>query len=46
MSSLSQDLLQVVVGAIPPRRWETDGDVARASGGTDSPARTLNQLGG
>src|SRR4051794_33866753 len=43
MSSLDQDLLQAVVGSIPPGRWAAYGDVARLCGGTDSHARTLNQ---
>jgi alkylated DNA nucleotide flippase Atl1 len=43
MSLVDPDLLQAVVGSIPPGRWAAYGDVARACGGTDSHARTLNQ---
>ena len=32
-----------IVAAIPPGRWVSYGDVARAAGGTDQHARALNQ---
>lgn len=43
MSLVDQQRLQTVVGSIPSGRWAAYGDVARACGGTDSHARTLNQ---
>jgi alkylated DNA nucleotide flippase Atl1 len=37
------DRVREVVGAIPAGGWMSYGDVARAAGGTDVHARTLNQ---
>jgi alkylated DNA nucleotide flippase Atl1 len=37
------DRMREVVGAIPEGAWMSYGDVARAAGGTDVHARTLNQ---
>ena len=37
------DRVRKVVGAIPAGAWMSYGDVARAAGGTDVHARTLNQ---
>ena len=37
------DSLNEIVAAIPPGHWAGYGDVARAAGGTDVHARTLNQ---
>jgi alkylated DNA nucleotide flippase Atl1 len=37
------DTLSEIVAAIPPGHWASYGDVARAAGGTDVHARTLNQ---
>jgi alkylated DNA nucleotide flippase Atl1 len=43
VSVLDLALLRAVVASIPPGRWAAYGDVARACGGSDSHARTLNQ---
>src|SRR3954452_21030096 len=40
---MDPDRLDEIVGAIPPGRWMSYGDVARAAGGTDRHARVLNQ---
>jgi alkylated DNA nucleotide flippase Atl1 len=37
------ELVREVVGGIPAGAWMSYGDVARAAGGTDVHARTLNQ---
>ena len=37
------EILREVVAAIPAGHWASYGDVARAAGGTDVHARTLNQ---
>src|SRR4051794_34781654 len=37
------ETLRDVVAAIPEGHWASYGDVARAAGGTDVHARTLNQ---
>ena len=37
------EILREVVAAIPKGHWASYGDVARAAGGTDVHARTLNQ---
>ena len=37
------DRMREVVAAIPAGAWMSYGDVARAAGGTDVHARTLNQ---
>ena len=37
------DRMREIVAAIPPGAWMSYGDVARAAGGTDVHARTLNQ---
>ncbi len=37
------DRLREIVAAIPPGAWMSYGDVARAAGGSDRQARTLNQ---
>ena len=37
------DRMREIVAAIPPGSWMSYGDVARAAGGTDVHARTLNQ---
>jgi alkylated DNA nucleotide flippase Atl1 len=34
--------MEAIVGAIPEGRWVSYGDVARAAGGGDAHARTLN----
>ena len=39
---MDPDLLREIVGAIPPGAWMRYGDVARAAGGGDTHARTLN----
>jgi len=39
---MDPDKLPEIVAAIPPGRWMSYGDVARAAGGTDVHARTLN----
>ena len=36
------DLMREIVAAIPPGAWMSYGDVARAAGGVDVHARTLN----
>ena len=41
--TLDRALMTELVGAIPPGRWMSYGDVAAACGGTDVHARTLNQ---
>src|SRR3954452_10613418 len=40
---MDPDRLDEIVGAIPPGRWMSYRDVARAAGGTDRHARVLNQ---
>ena len=40
---MDEDILREIVAAIPPGHWASYGDVARAAGGTDVHARTLNQ---
>src|SRR4051812_14570780 len=40
---MDPDRLDEIVAAIPPGRWMSYGDVARAAGGTDRHARVLNQ---
>src|SRR5918998_3175048 len=40
---MDPDRLDEIVAAIPSGRWMSYGDVARACGGTDRHARTLNQ---
>src|SRR3954449_10720949 len=40
---MDPDRLDEIVGAIPPGRWMSYGDVARAAGGADRHARALNQ---
>lgn len=40
---MDHDKLREIVAAIPPGRWMSYGDVARAAGGTDRHARALNQ---
>jgi alkylated DNA nucleotide flippase Atl1 len=40
---MDPDHLDEIVAAIPTGRWMSYGDVARAAGGTDRHARTLNQ---
>jgi alkylated DNA nucleotide flippase Atl1 len=40
---MDPDRLAEIVAAIPPGRWMSYGDVARAAGGTDRHARVLNQ---
>ena len=39
---MDPDLLPGIVGSIPPGAWMSYGDVARAAGGGDTHARTLN----
>jgi alkylated DNA nucleotide flippase Atl1 len=39
---MDADLLPGIVGAIPPGAWMSYGDVARAAGGGDTHARSLN----
>jgi methylated-DNA-protein-cysteine methyltransferase-like protein len=43
MTALAVERLRDVVASIPPGRWATYGDVARACGGSDRHARTLNR---
>jgi alkylated DNA nucleotide flippase Atl1 len=43
MSSIESERLQEVLAAIPAGGWMSYGDVARACGGEDRHARTLNQ---
>lgn len=40
---MDPDALPAILAAIPPGGWVSYGDVARAAGGTDVHARTLNQ---
>ncbi len=40
---MDPDRLEEIVAAIPPGRWMSYGDVARAAGGGDRHARALNQ---
>ena len=40
---MDPEVLREVVASIPPGAWMSYGDVARAAGGTDVHARTLNQ---
>jgi alkylated DNA nucleotide flippase Atl1 len=40
---MDHQLLAEIVAGIPKGRWASYGDVARAAGGTDVHARTLNQ---
>jgi alkylated DNA nucleotide flippase Atl1 len=40
---MDPDLLPDILAAVPPGAWASYGDVARAAGGTDVHARTLNQ---
>lgn len=40
---MDPDRLPQILAAIPPGGWMSYGDVARAAGGTDVHARTLNQ---
>src|SRR3954447_5945647 len=40
---MDEQLLREIVAGIPKGRWASYGDVARAAGGTDIHARTLNQ---
>jgi alkylated DNA nucleotide flippase Atl1 len=39
---MDPDLLPEILEAIPPGAWMSYGDVARAAGGGDTHARTLN----
>jgi alkylated DNA nucleotide flippase Atl1 len=39
---MDADLLPGIVGSIPPGSWMSYGDVARAAGGGDTHARSLN----
>jgi alkylated DNA nucleotide flippase Atl1 len=39
---MDADLLPGIVASIPPRAWMSYGDVARAAGGGDTHARSLN----
>jgi alkylated DNA nucleotide flippase Atl1 len=39
---MDPDLLPEIVASIPPGAWMSYGDVARAAGGEDVHARTLN----
>ena len=39
---MDADLLPGIVGSIPPGAWMSSGDVARAAGGGDTHARSLN----
>jgi len=39
---MDADLLPGIVGSIPPGAWMSYGDVARAAGGGDTHARSLN----
>lgn len=41
--ALERERIAAIVGEIPAGRWMTYGDVARACGGGDAHARTLNQ---
>ena len=43
MSIIESDRLRAVVTAIPAGAWMSYGDVARACGGNDRHARTLNR---
>lgn len=40
---MDPELLPDILAAVPPGGWASYGDVARAAGGTDVHARTLNQ---
>jgi alkylated DNA nucleotide flippase Atl1 len=40
---MDEDNLREIVAGIPEGHWASYGDVARAAGGTDVHARTLNQ---
>ena len=40
---MDPELLPEIVASIPPGAWMSYGDVARAAGGGDTHARTLNQ---
>jgi alkylated DNA nucleotide flippase Atl1 len=40
---MDEDKLREIVARIPEGHWASYGDVARAAGGTDVHARTLNQ---
>lgn len=40
---MDPDLLPDILAAVPPGAWASYGDVARAAGGADVHARTLNQ---
>ena len=40
---MDEDKLREIVAGIPEGHWASYGDVARAAGGTDVHARTLNQ---
>ena len=40
---MDEDKLREIVADIPKGHWASYGDVARAAGGTDVHARTLNQ---
>ena len=40
---MDEQLIREIVAGIPKGRWASYGDVARAAGGTDVHARTLNQ---
>src|SRR4051794_27285460 len=40
---MDEQTLREIVAGIPKGRWASYGDVARAAGGTDVHARTLNQ---
>lgn len=40
---MDPEALPAILEAIPPGGWASYGDVARAAGGTDVHARTLNQ---
>jgi alkylated DNA nucleotide flippase Atl1 len=42
MSDMSNEALAIVVGAIPPGRWMSYGDVVRAAGGVPRQAIGLN----
>ncbi len=40
---MDPEKLPDILAAVPPGSWASYGDVARAAGGTDIHARTLNQ---
>src|SRR4051812_25963439 len=40
---MDEQAIREIVEGIPPGHWASYGDIARAAGGTDIHARTLNQ---